>query len=186
MTLTAYAKRRGVSAMTVSRAVKKGRLRASVVRDENGDPKIGDPDLADREWESNTDYTDAPQRAPNTPPSAAVQPPPVPTFSKPPDPADDEPRDPPEVQPSDATIATSAAREKHWKAKLAELKYREEAGELIPAADVERRLIETFTSSKTKLLGVPSRARQALPHLSVADIGVLEGLVREALEDLAS
>src|SRR5690348_9655124 len=54
MTLTAYATRRGVSPKAVSKAVAAGRLSASVTRDQHGAPKIGDPDLADREWEANT------------------------------------------------------------------------------------------------------------------------------------
>ena len=57
MTLTAYAERRGVSQPTVSRAVQSGRLSASVVRGPNGDPIIVDPELADQEWEANTDPT---------------------------------------------------------------------------------------------------------------------------------
>ena len=31
-----------------------------------------------------------------------------------------------------------------------------------------------------------SDARQQLPHLTAADVGVLENLIRESLEDLAS
>jgi hypothetical protein len=60
MSLREYAKRRGISAMTVSRAVAKGRLVKSVVRDAQGVPKIADPVLADQEWDANTDYTHAP------------------------------------------------------------------------------------------------------------------------------
>jgi phage terminase Nu1 subunit (DNA packaging protein) len=46
------------------------------------------------------------------------------------------------------------------------------------------RLVSVFTACKTRLLAIPSRARQALPHLVAADLGVLEALIREALEDL--
>lgn len=41
----------GTSAAAVSKAVASGRLVKSVVRDHRGQPKIADPELADREWE---------------------------------------------------------------------------------------------------------------------------------------
>jgi hypothetical protein len=60
MSLRAYARRRaelglaGVSTVAVSKAIKGGRLKASVIRDARGQPKIADPVLADREWNSRT------------------------------------------------------------------------------------------------------------------------------------
>jgi hypothetical protein len=158
---TEYAKRRGVSKMTISRAVDRGRLVNSVVRDPGGKFLGILPTLADQEWAANSDYTDAPQRAPG---------------------ADS---DPEMGSESDATMGAVSVKEKYWKAKLAELKFKEAAAELIPARDVERKLVDVFTSCKTRLLGIPSRAKQALPHLTVADIGALDVLIREALEELA-
>jgi hypothetical protein len=49
MSLAAYANRRGVSAVAVLKAVTTGWLAESVVKDARGAPKIGDPELADRE-----------------------------------------------------------------------------------------------------------------------------------------
>ena len=157
MTLTEYAERKGCSKMTVSTAVKNGRLVKSVQRNARGWPEIVDVELADLEWEQNRDMTTAPQR--------------VARHASPDLDAD--------------TLAQSAERQKHWQASLAELKYREAAGELVLARDVESRLVEVFGSCKSKLLGVPSRARQQLPHLSDSDVLVLTALVREALEGLA-
>lgn len=165
MSCRAYAKRRGVSAMAVSGAIKEGRLRLSVVRDAFGQPKIADPDLADREWAAHTDYTDSPQLAA---PAVAVAPAP----------------DVGDVPPGE-TVATAAARAKHWEAKHRELKYREAAKELIPKREVVAAVVADYTACKTRLLAIPSRARQALPHLSHADMVVIEDLVREALEHLA-
>src|SRR5689334_21046405 len=54
MSLRAYALRRGVSPEAVSRAIRSGRLRDSVVT-VGRSPKIADPELADREWAANTD-----------------------------------------------------------------------------------------------------------------------------------
>lgn len=170
ITLTAYAKHRGVSVMTISRAVKRGRLARCVVRDEYGSPKIADVALADREWAENSDYTDAPHRL------AAQRPPPAAGDLE--APTDD--------APAGGSLADHSARLKRWHADLAELKFRKAAGDLIPAGDVERRLVDVFTACKAKLLALPSRAKQALPHLSHADLEALEALVREALEELVT
>lgn len=53
MSLRAYARRRGVSAPAVSKAIKTGRLRESVTH-AGGKVAIADPELADLEWEMNT------------------------------------------------------------------------------------------------------------------------------------
>lgn len=180
ISLRAYAKRRGCSAMSVSVAVRDGRLSRSVVRDEHGQPKIGDPDLADREWEANTDPVKRANAAGgvNVPPRYAPPAPPVEELEA----------DAPVKQFDDEgaeTIGSATQRLKAAQADLAELKFRTEAGGLVPAHDVEMRLVTVFTACKTRLLAIPSRARQALPHLVAADLGVLESLIREALEDLA-
>jgi phage terminase Nu1 subunit (DNA packaging protein) len=77
------------------------------------------------------------------------------------------------------------ARREAALASMAEDELRRRRGELVSAANLGNRLRDVFTQCKTKLLGIPTRARQALPHLTGADVGVLDSLVREALEDLA-
>jgi phage terminase Nu1 subunit (DNA packaging protein) len=178
MTLTAYAKRRGVSTMAVSRAIARKRLVQSVVRNERGVPAIADPDLADREWDANTDLTHAPTYVKERAAARAA-------GAPPPDDDDAEDEAPDLSSVEDMSLADASRSEKAWKAKLAELKYRQAAGELVPAKDVSRALEDTFARCKTKLLAVHSRARQSLPHLTVADLAVIEDLIREALEDLA-
>lgn len=178
MSLTAYAKRRGVSAMAVSRAVKRGRLKESVTHDARGQPKIRDPDLADREWAANTDYSEAPASVIAKAEAFARG-----EAAPPPPPAGD---DPAPSAHEGMTLSEATATEKIWRAKQAELKFRREAAELVPSAEVRGKLEAVFSVCRTKLLGVPSRARQTLPHLTVADIAALEDLVREALEDLAA
>lgn len=54
MSLRAYGIRRSVSTTAVVKAVSAGRLRDSVIRNDRGEAKIFDPDLADREWTMNT------------------------------------------------------------------------------------------------------------------------------------
>lgn len=183
--------------MAVSRAVRAGRLVASVVRLPNGKPAIADPDLADREWVANTDHTKAPayvkeREAARARALASSPPPPAPptppAVEVDPAPAELEPEPSPASQvgePLDElSVATASARLKKWQADLAELKFREAARELLPARDVERRLVDVFSACKVRLLALPSRAKQALPHLSVSDLEELERIVREALEDL--
>jgi hypothetical protein len=179
MSLRAYARRRGVTAMAVSKAIKSGRLAKSVVRDAAGDPKIADPDLADREWDRSTDLSKAPgyvkQRASAARPprgeSRAVA---APGAAAP----------PPAGEPDDLSLAVESAREKFWKANTAELDYRERAGELVKAAEVKGKITDSFKKVSTRLLGIPTRAKQQIPHLTVADIGTIDELVREALEEL--
>lgn len=178
---SAYAKRRGVSKMSVSVAIASGRLVKSVVRvGPNNVPKICDPDLADREWEANTDpvmraaaFGNAPEawHAPNVKPLET-----------------DGETDEPEVQRAESMpeVATSTARAKHWDAQLRELKFKEAAGELVLAAGVERRVAEAYTNVKTRLLALTTRLRQSIPHLTADDAIVIDAAVREALEDLAT
>lgn len=153
--------------MAVSEAIKNGRLVKSVVRDEFGSPKIADPDLADREWEANTDSAKRANAAGGVDREAAA---------------------PRRELGEDGveTVASSTQRLKSAQADLAELKLKEAQRELVPSRDVESRFVNVFTSCKTRLLAIPSRARQAMPHLSNADVAALDALVREALEELAA
>jgi phage terminase Nu1 subunit (DNA packaging protein) len=168
MTLTDYAKRRGCTKMAVSTAIKSGRLVKSVVWLENGRPAITDAMLADEEWRENTDLT----RAHQTVRERAAQAPSA--------------RGSAEGADVASTMADAALREKHWRALKAELEYKQAAGELVPAAEVRGKLEETFHACRTRLLGVPSRVKQALPELTPGAVAKIDELIREALEDLAA
>lgn len=181
ISLRAYARHRGVSAMAVSKAVAAGRLRASVTRDEHGQPKIADVALADQEWDAGTDHSKAPgyvkeraaARAAGAPPAAP--------------PAAERTEPPPEEAGLQlgASLAVASAAEKVWRAKLAELDYRERTGELVDAEEMTAKIADVFTRVRTRLLAIPTRAKQQLPHLTVQDVALVDGLVREALEELA-
>lgn len=154
------------------RAIAQGRLSRSV-----RSRHIVDVALADREWAANTDLSRAPdqvkaraaaqaaggeqRRAANGNQQIV-----------------DEPADP-------AGLATASAREKHFRAKLAELKYLERAGELVEAAAVLAAWIDQITIARTKLLGIPSKFKQRRSHQTLEDLADLEALLREALEALA-
>lgn len=192
ISLRDYAKARGVSPMAVSKAIKSGRLVRSVVRDHRGQPKIGDVALADREWAAGTDLSKAPGYVkeretarpppPRAPRAEAPRAPPPRAPADAPAGDDDDGGGPPE----DVSLVEQTAREKFWKANLAELDYRKRSGELVEAKDVEAQLSDLFANCRNKLLGVPSRARQQDPVLTRDQILLVEGLIREALEELAS
>lgn len=79
----------------------------------------------------------------------------------------------------------SRARTEHLKAELLELDRQQKEGLLVKAADVEHEWVEVITRARTKLLGIPTKAKQRIPDLDTDAIGVLDDIVREALEDLA-
>lgn len=173
MSLTAYAKLRGVSVASVSKAVTSGRLSASVVRDESGAPKIGNVKLADREWTANTrPRIDHPPATPAEPRAGS---PVRPGLSEIPD-----------YNESRAYREAAAARREAALADIAELDAAERKGELVSVAEARADVIDKFAIVRTKLLGVPSRVAQRMPHLAAEVVPVLDDLIREALEEIAT
>ena len=165
MSLAAYAKRRGVSTAAVSKAVATGRLTDSVVRDPRGAPKIGDPDLADLEWGSNTrPRADKPSAAPTRPADLDV----------------------PDYMESRARREAAAARREAAQAEMAELDVAERRGELVAVAEIRAEVDARYARVRTRVLGVPSRAAQRLPHIAAEMVPVIEEAIREALEELAN
>jgi hypothetical protein len=79
----------------------------------------------------------------------------------------------------------SRARSEFEKANLLELERKAKEGLLIPRDQVERAAANVATIVRTKLLAVPTRARQRIPHLTLEEVAILEELQREALEELA-
>lgn len=118
--------------------------------------RIADVAAADAEWASTTHV----DRIPLTGPTAA--------GTSPPD------------------LAESRARREAAEAALAEIELDEKRGELVPAKDVEAKLVSVFAHCKTKLLAVAPRARQRDPSLTGAQLELFEALIREALDDLSS
>lgn len=80
----------------------------------------------------------------------------------------------------------SRARSEFEKANLLELDRRTKEGQLLRREDVEQAWAQAVNLTRVKLLGVPSTVKQRIPHLEVDEIEVITGLVREALEELAS
>lgn len=194
MSLLEYSKRRGVSVVSVQRAVQKGRLKACIVlvqtRTGKKLPKIGDPDLADREWSANSDYTDAPQRAQFTPQPATKGPEDATVLKQ--AVFGDEETSPDTNSSSSSSVAqpiemsVAAARSKHWEAELKQLKFKEAARELVPAEDVKQAVADVFAECRTKILGVPAYLRQQDPSFTDAQIKTVNAAIYAALEALAA
>jgi hypothetical protein len=167
LSLRGYARRRGCTLRAVQKAIIAGRLASAVTRDEKGRPRIVDAALADQEWERSTKSEHIPHsvQAAKVPP-ATMQPPAV---------ADAAP-----------TLAASRARLERARAEKAEIELASMRGEVMPTAQIEAQWIELITRTQTKLLGIPSKMKSTLPHLTRADVATIDKLIREALEDLAA
>lgn len=82
-------------------------------------------------------------------------------------------------------LADATFRERSARAETAEIENALKKRALVPLAEFERTWAPRIIGARTHLLGLPTRARQRLPHLTTADMAVLDALVREALEELA-
>jgi hypothetical protein len=80
----------------------------------------------------------------------------------------------------------SRARTEHLKAELLELERKEKERILVKAEEVEAKWVEIITMARTKILGIPTKAKQRIPDLDTDAISLLDDIVRETLEDLAA
>jgi phage terminase Nu1 subunit (DNA packaging protein) len=87
-----------------------------------------------------------------------------------------------------AAVAASAARERGRlaaaKAEAEELKIARLRGSLLDAVAVEREWTAILTGVRARMLAVPSRAAQRLPHLSAHDVGEIDREIRDGLAEL--
>lgn len=181
ITLTAYAQRRSVSVKAVSKAVASGRLSKSVVRDKHGMPKIGDVELADREWVENTRMSIGRPPEPTHSPEQRTAPENAESYEQDIDEWDADR----EYKAARARREIEAARREASLADMAEIEVGERRGELVPVDEARATVIDKFTVVKTRILGVPSRLAQRLPHVAAEVVPVIDALLREALEELA-
>ena len=80
----------------------------------------------------------------------------------------------------------SRARTEHLKAELLELDRKQKEKLLVSAAEVKSSWAQIISLARTKVLGIPSKAKQRIPDLDTSAMTCLEDIVRESLEDLAS
>jgi phage terminase Nu1 subunit (DNA packaging protein) len=97
------------------------------------------------------------------------------------------PPEPPEPTRDDLPdYNESRARSEYEKANLLELERKQKEGQLLRREDVQQAWAAAVNITRTKLLGIPSVAKQRIPHLDLEEVEVLTGLLREALEELAA
>jgi hypothetical protein len=101
------------------------------------------------------------------------------------------PRRQPALLPSDAPedlpdYTISRARSEYEKANLLELQRKTQEGLLLRREDVELAWGGAVNITRTRLLGVPSTAKQRIPHLEIEEVELLTTLIREALDELAA
>jgi phage terminase Nu1 subunit (DNA packaging protein) len=86
-----------------------------------------------------------------------------------------------------ATVASQAAKERARLAAAmadrAELKNAAERGSLLDSAAVERQWTQDYASVRARMLAVPSRAAQRLPHLGAHDVSEIDREIRDALAE---
>jgi hypothetical protein len=80
----------------------------------------------------------------------------------------------------------SRARSEYEKANLLELQRKTQEGLLLRREDVELAWGSAVNITRTRLLGVPSTAKQRIPHLEIEEVELLTTLIREALDELAA
>lgn len=158
-----FARRIGVSRQRVGAAIKSGRLSTSLVWIGNR-PAI-DPALGADEWQATIDQSRAPAYVKDR---HADVPRPAPTKEE------------------HFSLAIESAREKHYKANLAQLEYESKEGLLVDAEEAREAVTKIFSEVRNKLLGVPHRLKQRHPSLALAVVETLDEIIREALEALAN
>lgn len=65
------------------------------------------------------------------------------------------------------------------------MKLARESGELLPLEEVEPAWMRVAETVKTRVLAIPPKAKEVLPHLTGEDIKALATLAIEALEELS-
>jgi len=79
----------------------------------------------------------------------------------------------------------SRAKREAMMARLAEIEVEEKEKVLVPSEDVKKSWVQLVTIAKTKVLGIPTKAKQRIPDLDKGAMALLDEIVRETLEDLA-
>jgi terminase small subunit / prophage DNA-packing protein len=83
------------------------------------------------------------------------------------------------------SLATERARLAREKADAEGMKNARSRGELVEAAQVEREWSDILRGVKAKLLSLPGRVQQRLPHIGRIEISEIDAEVRQTLEGLA-
>lgn len=174
----------GVTSEAVYAAIRTNRL--SVVRTGDGRELVNSATMRE-EWERNTQKRIG--RGPK-PPAGTIERTPL----RPGEAEAKQHTPAPPPPPSDLARTTeivpdyneSRARTEHLKAELLELERKQKEQILVKSEDVEAKWVEIITLARTKILGIPTKAKQRIPDLDTDAISLLDDIVRETLEDIAA
>jgi hypothetical protein len=179
----------GVTSEAVYAAIRTNRL--SVVRTGDGRELVNSATMRE-EWERNTQKRIG--RGPK-PPAGTIERTPLRPGETTPKQRVSAPHQPPAPPPlSDLARTTevvpdyneSRARTEHLKAELLELERKQKEQILVKSEDIEAKWVEIITMARTKILGIPTKAKQRIPDLDTDAVSLLDDIVRETLEDLAA
>ena len=121
------------------------------------------------------------KRQASTSPAAKALPPPA---APPPRRAASEP---PPPQPGEVpSYNDERALHEREKRLIAQMDRMEKARLLLPREEVDLAWGNAVNITRTRLLGVPSTAKQRIPHLEIEEVELLTTLIREALDELAA
>jgi hypothetical protein len=202
LSMKAYAELRGCSAMAVSLAVKDKRLVKSVIRNATGRPYGINVEIANKEWDANTNHSKIPL---NQPTKKVKKPKPVePTFTevlekqvkptirgaKPTpqaEPSEPEAFRPPNVGTESENFAASRAKREAYAAEIARLDFEERQGTLVDAEKVRGAAYKVARRIRDGLLNIPDRVAGELAGLTDSFLvhQRLTEEVRQVLTELA-
>ena len=69
--------------------------------------------------------------------------------------------------------------------ELLEIERKQKEQQLVDSNEVKATWLQLIAIAKTKVLGIPSKAKQRIPDLDVSAMNCLEDIVRESLEEIA-
>ncbi len=85
-----------------------------------------------------------------------------------------------------ATLTAERARLAREQADERAMKNATMRGDMVPATDVKARWQAILVGVRSRILAVPSRVRMRAPHLTRAEIEIVDSEIREALEEAAN
>jgi hypothetical protein len=83
------------------------------------------------------------------------------------------------------TVSQSRRMFESYRALTARLEYEEKSGKMVDAQEFLAKYSSLIVVARTLLLGVPSKAKGRIPHLTVDDLEILTSLIRDTLDNVA-
>ena len=180
LSLRAYARHRNMALFAVQKAVKDGRLQASIVYVE-GKPKIADVALADKEWAANTDQSKPKNSVSGNPKMKRGE------IAGPPSASEKEAeKEASDKSQTNQTFAKARAIREQFSAAIAKLDYDERTGKLILADNVRSTAFNASRRAREMLYTIPDRISPLFPEIQHELHAVLLEEIERVCRHLAS